>query len=129
MADHRFDGVAPLEPAPLASLHAALAAVRQVDGSIAYPFRVSLVDLVTVSGLRVPTDQPQHLPERAFQGVPVKGIGVQRLDTDYPIAPGGGDYRYLAAELVLLVGLAFGDAFHLGSMQAVQLVFVLALLR
>lgn len=93
-----------------------------MDGGIAYLFRVALVALVTIGVLRVPPDQPQHLPECSLEGVSVKGIGMQRLDADHPIVPEGGDNRNLKAELVRLVGLAPGDSFHLGSMQAVEFI-------
>ncbi len=53
---------------------------------------------------------------------------MQGFDTDNPVDHRGGDDGNIAAKLVLFVHLALGDAFHLGGMQTVQLVLVIALL-
>lgn len=115
MADHRFDGAASSEPAPFARLHAALAEARQVDDGLADPFRISLVTLVAVGALGSPTDDSRHLPECSLESMAVERVVVQRFDSHHPVVPGGGDHRDLAAELVLLMGLTLGDAFHLGG--------------
>lgn len=62
------------------------------------------------------------------QGVPIIwGAGESLGGQKQPLPVGGGDPD-LAAELIALVGLAFGDAGHLWGMQAVELLLVLRLL-
>jgi len=68
------------------------------------------------------------LIKRLFQGVAVKGIPVKGIDRQNPVFDGTGDHGHLAAELVALVGLALGDAFHLRGMNTVDFVGVVPLL-
>src|SRR5215207_9865041 len=50
------------------------------------------------------------------------------INADHPVAPRRSDDGHLAAELIRLVRLALGNAFHFRRVHAVDLLRVLALL-
>src|SRR5215207_3740850 len=79
-------------------------------------------------GLRLDFGRALDLRERGCECGPVVGVLVYGLDTDYPVAPGRGDYCHLTAELVRLVRLALRDALDLRRVHAVELRRVTALL-
>ena len=60
--------------------------------------------------------------------MPVIRISMKRLNADYPVVARCGGNADLAAKFVSLMGFAFGNAFYLRCMNAVEFVFVLPLL-
>src|ERR1700675_3888458 len=67
--------------------------------------------------------QALDLSDRTAERVSVVRIAVEGLGADNPVALARGCHARLAAKLVTLVYFALTDAFHLGSMHAVELVF------
>jgi hypothetical protein len=61
--------------------------------------------------------------------VAVKEIAGERQSTDNKIVSLSHSQTHLNAELVFLVRFAFGDAFDFRSMQTVELVVIVTLLR
>ena len=79
---------------------------------------------------RLPGD-PLHLGDCTGLGVAVAGIarlGLHAHDTVVAVGHRSTCNGHLDPKLELLVRLAFADAFHLGCVQAVELVLVLPLL-
>ena len=75
---------------------------------------------------RLPGD-PLNLCDRLCQGVAVIGIAWLGLHARDKVAAVAHRHTHLDPKLELLVRLAFADAFHLGRVQAVELVLVLPL--
>ena len=90
------------------------------------------VALVDIGALDLDAGQCLGLGEDAGQGVTIIRPALEGLGVEYELTAGGsgvgGGDRDLAAELVGLVCLAFGDALDLRGVQAVELPATLALL-
>ena len=61
------------------------------------------------------------LAKDTLQGMAVIGLAVKRHGADDKVAFGGGGIAGLAAKLILLVGFALGDTFHLRGVPDVKL--------
>ena len=63
-----------------------------------------------------------NLLDRTAECVPVVRIAMQGLDADDPVALARGRYARLTAKFVTPICFTLADAFHFGSMHAVELV-------
>ena len=76
---------------------------------------MSLISLVNMRAFRLNARPFADFPDRIGERVAAVGIAMQGLDVQYKMTTGrrriGGGNRHLAAELVGLVRLAFGDLF------------------
>ena len=95
-------------------------------------FRVMLLAAIAAINecfLRSDAGQTFGLLERVLKRRAIVGVAVLRRDRDHPVALGGRHDGHLAAEFIFLVRFAFGDAFDLRRVHAVELGRVILLLR
>lgn len=128
VTDDRLDAAPSSVPFPFAGLHALSFLVGQVNLGTTQHCRCSLVPFVAVSMLGTPASDALCLMQRVLECVAVIRVAVDGLYSHDPTVFRGADQRNLAAELVLLVGLALGDAFNFRGLHAVELVAVTTLL-
>ncbi len=107
---------------------AELAGAADEDPAPFYGDPMGLVASVHEGGLGDLTGEPFDLVELALQGVAVIGVIREGLDAHDETLLVGHGQAHLHPELVRLVGLALGDALHLGGMEAVDLALGEALL-
>ena len=130
MSDHGLDGgPAPQLLLDLAVDTAFLAGAIDAQGLWRVVADIALVD---IGPFNLDAGERLGFGDDGPQGVAVRRASMEGLGVEHELAAGrdgvGRGDRDLAAKLIRLVGLVFGDALDLGRMQAVELPAPLALL-
>ena len=131
VSDHRFNGLAALklfafcfahrlDTSPVGHGHAGVVGVHTP---------VAQVDEGLFHGAPCALRQRVALRDKGCQRVSIKRVAGEALSPDDQALFVGDGQAHFDAKLVAVSRLSLADAFHLGRMQRVELVFVFFLLR